>query len=374
MSATAITRSANFTELTRAADAFRNMTAVSSLLLAWFVASLLIVLGVESGSPALIGLLGLIAIVVALTGVSAAGIHLMVQLKQLAPRSLSTGFIQGLFATGKIIVVALAVILAGLIFVVPVALILLICKIPFIGPILYTFMVPLLTVIGALFYAGLFVAWQLLGPAIWEGNTIFGSIARLAAIARQRAIQVIINLIILGILMFIATLVLVMFFAIGYAIMRGMSAGVLGNQLPGGLLGQTPFLGEPTAHESALRIGTSILATLTSALLLCPLLMGLNIIYLNASEGIDASDVENRLNAGLQQARAKAAQMQESAREKTGPQSGGGEGAPSGTSPGGTTPGTSSGDTTPGTSPGGPSSGGTSADQPRSGPDPDNRS
>ncbi len=339
MSATDITRSAHFTELTRAADAFRNVSAVSSLLIAWFIAGLLMVLGVESGSPALIGLMGLISIVVALAGLSAAGIHLMVQLKGLAPRSLTTGYIQGLFATGKIIVVALAVILAGLIFLIPVALILLICKIPFIGPILYTFVVPLLTVVGALFYAGLFVAWQLLGPAIWEGNTIFGSIARLAAIARKRAIQVIINLIILGILMFIATLVLVFFFAVGYLIMRGLSAGILGDQLPGGLMGQaTSFLGagQPTGHETALRIGTSVLGALTTALLMCPMLMGLNIIYLNASEGIDASEIEDRLNAGLQQARAKAAQLQETARQKQDAGSGQGGGGTSGSSGGAT--------------------------------------
>ncbi len=324
MSATTITQAAQFSELTRAADGFRNMRAVASLLISWFAAVLLVSLAGLTGAPALIGLTSLIAIVVVLTGISAAGIHLMVQIRSWAPRPLATGFLQGLFATGKIIVLALAVIVVALLFLLPIALILLICKIPFLGPLLFTFVVPLLTVGTALFYAGLFVAWQLLGPAIWEGNTLLGSIARLAAIARQRAVSVIINLIILAILIWIAAFVLFGFLASGYGVTTSLSSGILGNQLPGGIenFGAVIMGGaNVTGHQVALGIGTLITASLAVAIITCPVLMGLNIIYVNASAGIDASSMESRINQSLAQAKAKAAEMQETARSR--PQAGG---------------------------------------------------
>ncbi len=328
MSATTITQAAQFSELTRAADGFRNLRAVASLLISWFAAVLLVSLAGLTGSPALIGLTMLIAIVVVLAGISAAGIHLMVQIRAWTPRSLSTGFLQGLFATGKIIVLALAVIAVALLFLLPIALVLLICKIPFLGPLLFTFVVPVLTVGTALFYAGLFVAWQLLGPAIWEGNTLLGSIARLAAIARQRAVSVIINLIILAILIWIAAFVLFGFLGSGYAVTTSLSSGILGNQLPGGIENFAAIVmgsANVTGHQVALGIGTMITASLALAIILCPVLMGLNIIYVNASAGIDASSMESRINQGLAQAKAKAAEMQETARPR--PDTGGNDGS-----------------------------------------------
>jgi len=321
MSSTSATAApARLAGLAQAADGFRNLRAVSSLLATYLSGALLVGLGGLTGSPALIGLLTLVALLLVLVGISAAGIHLMGQLHGLEPRSFMPGLFEGLVATGKIIVLLLVFLLLAVAFLIPVALILLICKIPLLGPLLYTFAVPLLTVVGGLYYAGLFVAWQMLGPAIWAGNTMVGSLARLAAIARQRAVEVIINLVILSLLMLVASSILASALGVGYTLMSNMSGSILGNQLSGtGLLGAAMGAlgsGAASGHDVALGIGTSLVVAIGVAIIICPALMGLNIIYNNASEGIDASDMESRLTGGLQQARAKAGEMQELARRR----------------------------------------------------------
>ncbi len=313
--------------LMRAADAFRNVRAVMTLFATFLLVFLVLGLFGLTGSASGIALGFVLAVLVWIVGVSSAGIQYMNQVHGLDARSADPGLIGAVLAGGKLIALAVIFFLCSLIYLIPIAILLFICKIPGIGPFLLAIVIPVSTVMSAVFYFGLWVAFALSAPAVWEGNTIMGTLARVYAIARNRGFEGLVLLILLSVLCGLVAALVFVGIGTGYAMTLGMAGSILHQGIGGGgMLGafgglfsslmsiSSGMRGSGTALGIA--FGTLLLLGLMWPIIIAPWVMGLNLVYVGLSEGLDASAAEGQLSAGLAQARQKATEMQDLARQR----------------------------------------------------------
>ncbi len=312
--------------LMRAADAFRNVRAVVTLFATFLLVFLVLGLFSMTGSAGGIALGFLLSILLWIVGVSSAGIQYMNQVHGLDAKSADPGLIGAVFAGAKLIALAVIFFLCSLIFLIPIAILLFICKIPGIGPFLLAIVIPVSTVLTAVFYFGLWVAFALSAPAVWEGNTIMGTLARVYAIARNRGFEGLVMLILLSILCALVAMLVFAGFGAGYAMTLGMAGSILKQGIGGGMLGAFGGLFSTimsmgsgmrgSGNALGIAFGTFLLLGLIWPIIVAPWVMGLNLVYVGLSEGLDASAAEGQLAAGLAQARQKATEMQELARQR----------------------------------------------------------
>ncbi len=247
------------------------------------------------------------------TGVSATGIMLLDKARGAPPRSNSDALMFGLMCLLKFWLVGLGLFVAGLAIMLVPTMIYFICKIPGIGPLLLFFAHPILVLCaGALiFFASIFLT--LIVPALWDGDTISQAAAKTIAILKERAVATVLYLLVMGVVTAIILSILGAVILPGYLSMTGLAAGVIGPRLAGGLAIVTnlPFAlmalssGEG-GHMVALALGTLMLLALCVAAALQVQLMGINLVYLGVSEGVDSSGAENMLKRQFDQAKAKA--------------------------------------------------------------------
>jgi hypothetical protein len=108
----------------------------------------------------------------------------------------------------------------------------------------------------------------------------------------------------------------------GYFSMTALAAGIIGTNLAGGvgMLTNLPFAlmyltsGE-NGHMLAVMFSTAVLALLGIATALQVQLMGLNLVYLGVSQGVDTAGAERMLKQQLDQAKAKADEARQRALE-----------------------------------------------------------
>jgi hypothetical protein len=247
------------------------------------------------------------------TGVSATGIMLLDKARGAEPRSNSDALMFGLMCLLKFWLVGLGLFVGGLAIMFVPTTIYFICKIPGIGPLLLFFAHPILVLCaGALiFFASIFLT--LIVPALWDGDTISQAAAKTVAILRDRAVATVLDLLVMGAVTAIILSILGAVILPGYLSMTGLATGVIGSRLAGGLALVTnlPFAlmtlssGEG-GHMVALALATLMLLALCVAAALQVQLMGINLVYLGVSEGVDSSGTENLLKRQFDQAKAKA--------------------------------------------------------------------
>jgi hypothetical protein len=313
--------------LMRAADAFRNVRAVLTLFATFLLVFLVLGLFGMTRSAGGIALGVLVAILVWIVGVSSAGIQYMNQVHGLDAKSADPGLLGAVLAGAKLIAMAVIFFICSLIFLIPIAIMLFICKIPGIGPFLLAIVIPVSTVMSAVFYFGLWVAFALSAPAVWEGNTIMGALARVYAIARNRGFEGMVMLILLSILCGLVALLVFAGFGSGYAMTMGLAGSILKQGIGGGgLMGAFGGLFSSLMSMSSgmrgggnalgIAFGTLLLLGLMWPIIVAPWVMGLNLVYVGLSQGLDASAAEGQLAAGFAQAKQKAAEMQDLARQR----------------------------------------------------------
>ena len=105
------------------------------------------------------------------------------------------------------------------------------------------------TVLTAVFYFGLSVACMLSAPAVWEGNTIMGTLARVYAIARNRGFEGLVMLILLSILCGLVAMLVFAGFGAGYAMTLSMAGSILKQGIGGGGIGKRPPISDEREHE-----------------------------------------------------------------------------------------------------------------------------
>jgi hypothetical protein len=261
------------------------------------------------------------------TGVNAAGLLLMDQAKGVPARSLSDAVVGGLLCIPKFITLVIALLLVSLVVFIAVALVYLVCKIPFLGPILFVLVFPLSVVVLGLTLCGLFQCLFLALPAIWEGSSITQAIAKALAIVRSRLVESMLLLTVVGFLALGVGFIVFGVLITGLIPSASMMAGILGGDGLGSMFGMLRGFGmeqggysggrgsSGVGYVAAAGIGGGLLWALAVSLVSLVYLLGLNLVYLRVTEGLDVGATEAALQAGFDDAKRRAAELSQKAKD-----------------------------------------------------------
>jgi hypothetical protein len=308
-----------FSSLLQAVTGLRNRRAVVAMLGCTFVGVLVAGL-LFAMTPTLGFLAGLLAAIVWFvaigTGVNAAGLLQMDHARRISPRSTADALVYGLMCIPKLIVLALAFFAVEIVVFIVIAILLLICKIPFLGPMLFTVVFPLSVVLAGVTIVGLFICLVLSLPAIWQGASISRALAQTLAIVRGRLVEAVLLLILVGFIGFAVGFVVFGVLAAGLAPTLGMSLSIVGF----GGLGMESIAAMSQGgggHAIAGVIGGALLWAIAASLVGQVYLLGLSIVYLRVTEGLDLTSAEEAFRATLDDAKRRTAELGERARQAT---------------------------------------------------------
>jgi len=264
----------------------------------------------------------LIWIVAAGTGVNAAGLLHMDDARGISPRSTVDALVQGLMCIPKLIALAILLFLVELAVFLVIAIVLFICKIPFLGPVLFTVAFPVSVVVAGITVLGLFLCMLLSLPAIWQGATIMRALSQTLAIARSRIVEAILLLAVIWLLAFVVALIVFGVLAAGLMPTLGLSASILSfgdlGSMMGGIGGMGGMRGMGGGggggHVVAGGLGLGVLWAVAASLVAQVYLLGLCLVYLRVTEGLDLSATEAALRQKLDEARSRASDLGERAR------------------------------------------------------------
>ena len=275
---------------------------------------------------------GPLLFVAAATGVNAAGLLLMDQARGVPARSLSDAVMAGLLCIPKLIALGLALLLVTLAVFLVVALVYLVCKTPFLGPILFVAVFPLSVVVLGLTLCGLFLCLFLALPAIWEGSSITHAIAKALVIVRSRLVESMLLLTVVGLLSLMVGFIVFGVLITGLIPSAGLMAGILGGDGLASVFGMMRGFGMDeggygagaysggggsggVAHLGAAGIGGGLLWALAVSLVSLVYLLGLNLVYLRVTEGLDVGATEAAMQAGFDDAKRRAAELSQKAKD-----------------------------------------------------------
>ena len=141
------------------------------------------------------------------------------------------------------------------------------------------------------------------------------AVAKTLAVLKERFIIVVLHFIVMVLVTGFILGVVAWVIVPGYFSMTGLAASIIGPSIIGDInipwfMNPTLFLMSLTSsgsgHMQAILLDTIVLAMLGSAMALQVYLMGINIVYLNVSEGVDVAGAESMLKERLDQAKATA--------------------------------------------------------------------
>ncbi len=316
-----------FSSMFQAISGLRNRRALLAMLSCLFAG--ILIAGLFSFMAARMGFffafLGALTMFVAgATGVNAAGLLLMDQAKGMPARSLPDAVMGGLLCIPKFIALSLALLLVALVVFIVVALVYLVCKIPFLGPILFVLVFPLSVVVLGLTLCGLFQCLFLALPAIWEGSSITHAIAKALSIVRSRLVESMLLLTVVGFLAMGVGLIVFGVLITGLIPSAGMMAGILGADALGSMFGLVRGFGmdqggygsgAAAGYVVAAGVGGGLLWALAVSLVSLVYLLGLNLVYLRVTEGLDVGATEAAMQAGFDDAKRRAAELSQKAKE-----------------------------------------------------------
>ena len=318
----------DFSQLLRAAEGLTQWRPMLLGFLTLVAAGLLMVAGqflafrLGGGAGALISaFIALLVVVVVAAGFSGAGVMLMDRAKAIEPRSMVDALLFGLTCLPKFIGFALVLLGLALGLTMVASLVYFVCKLPGIGPLLLFVAHPVLVVLtGVTFTAITWVAVPLFTPAVWDGRSFKESLSLVYAVARTRLIQVVALLLGLYVVMSVIALLLLAALFPGYGLMTGLAAaivgpGMLGGGMPSivGILGGMD-MGGGGGHLYAGMLATGLIFGVATTLMFQVLIMGVNLVYLSATAGLDIAASQGALETHLEQAKQKAREAQERAR------------------------------------------------------------
>ena len=311
-----------------AINGLRNRRALIAMM-ACLVGGVLVA-GLLSQLGAFMTFLGvLIWIVAAGTGVNAAGLLHMDDARGISPRSTVDALVQGLMCIPKLIALAILLFLVELAVFLVIAIVLFICKIPFLGPVLFAVAFPVSVVVAGITVLGLFLCLVLSLPAIWQGATIMRALSQTLAIARSRIVEAILLLAVVWLLSGVVALIVFGVLFSGLMPTLGLSASILNlgdlmSGMPGmgglgGMGGMGGMAGRGMGgggggHLVAGGLGLMVLWAVAASLVAQVYLLGLCLVYLRVTEGLDLSATEAALRQKLDEARSRASDLGEKAR------------------------------------------------------------
>ncbi|SFL48438.1 hypothetical protein [Rugamonas rubra] len=336
---TAAPSGSNSYALLRAAEAVTNWRALAMSALAGLAFFLFLALSgwLAKSSVLLGGLFFLLSLVLGLVGYSSVGIVLM-RRSQGQDIGLVDAFLQALFTVHRLLGLAVLLFLAFVGLALATLLVLAVCKIPGLGPLVYSVAFPILTVILGLTTAGMFyVVMPLAAPAIWSGNTIWETAARMLVIVRQRLLPVITQLVILSLLVLFLSGVVTFVLMTGYMTTLGLSSavginasgnamGMVQSMMLGGMGGMGGMGGlgglggygmdGATSYFGAFAFATGLLFTVGMIIPFLTFINGTCLIYLQTIEGLHFDAAEEQLRGHVDEAKRRAQEARERASAK----------------------------------------------------------
>jgi hypothetical protein len=325
-----------FSSLFQAVNGLRNKRALVAMIgcavVGVLLAGLLVSVGGVFG-----GLLGSLLCIVAFgTGINAAGTLHMDGARGISPRSTADALVFGLMCIPKLIVLGLALFAVALGIYIVIAILFFICKIPFLGTMLFAVVFPASVVVAGVVTFGLFLCMALSLPAIWQGASITRALAQTLAIARSRLVEAVLLLVFVSFLGFAVSLIV--FSVLGFGLMPALalSASIIGGGGSGELSGMGPMGGlmgmaqGGGGHAIAGMIGGFVLWAVALSLVSQVNLLGLCLVYLRVTEGLDLTGTEEALRRSFDEAKRRTAELGEKARSAAQRSSDGGAAAGAG--------------------------------------------
>ena len=267
---------------------------------------------------------GLALFVAGVTGINAAGVLLMDQAKGAPSRGAMDAVVDGLMCIPKFVLLGLALLAIAIVVWIALALLYVICKIPGLGPPLFVVVFPASVVISGLTVCGLLLSLFLALPAIWEGATVTHALAQVLTIARSRLIESLVLMAVVGVLSAMVGFIVFGLLFAGLMPSIGMAASILGGDglaqmldmmRRGGELGDGSVAMGSAGYAIAAGIGAGLLWALAGSLVSLVNLLGLNLVYLRVTEGLDAGATEAALKTRLVDAKRQAADTGQKARD-----------------------------------------------------------
>jgi hypothetical protein len=310
-----------FASLFQAVAGLRNRRAIAALLGCTFVGILIagLLLAMAGTLGFLAGLLASLVWLLAIgTGVNGAGLLQMDHARGISPRSLADALVHGLMCIPKLIVLALALVAVEIAVFIVLALLLVLCKIPFLGPLLFVVVFPLSVVVAGITVTGLVLCMVLSWPAIWQGASITRALAQTFAIVKSRLVETVLLLVLLGLICFAVGLIVFGVLMSGLVPTLGLSLSIVGF----GGFGMESMMAMAQGyggggHAVAGAIGGALLWAVAGSLVGQVYLLGLSLVYLRVTEGLDLSASEAALRASFDDARRRTVEFGERARQAT---------------------------------------------------------
>lgn len=300
--------------LARVLDALRGLgerRAVLALLAAALTGTLVggiltVAVSIFGGFVAVVA--GLVVALSLAAGMHAAGLLQMDAERGIGQRSVADALSQGLQALPMLILVGLVVLAVVVATLIAVALLLSFTKIPFLGPLLFVVIFPVSIVAVGMTIAGGSVALAFAMGALWQGASPFRALAQTLVVLRRRAVPTLGRFVGLGFVVAAAMGVVFGVLSFGFGPVAALSASIVGPSgvggLTGGIAGAMQIGG---GHVAAGAIGSLLLWAAALSLVAQVGLRGICGVYLDMSEGVDASASEAELRNRVGDARRRAA-------------------------------------------------------------------
>ncbi|CAN5284608.1 hypothetical protein BH11PSE9_BH11PSE9_16280 [soil metagenome] len=311
-----------FSSLFQAIGGLRNRRALLAMVGCLFagvlVAGVLTALAGRMGGAFLGALLMFVA---GATGVNSAGVLLMDQAKGVPLRSIPDAIVYGLMCIPKFIALGIVLLLVALAVFIVLALVFVVCKIPFLGPLMFAVVFPVSVVIAGLTLWGLSLCLFLALPAVWEGAGIMHALAQALAIARSRLVEALLLMAVVGVLSMIVGFIVFGVLGTGLAPTMAMSASIVGGGMGGlqSVIGMAQGYGMEgsggAGYAIAGAIGGGLLWALALSLVSLVYLLGLNLVYLRVTEGLDTAAAEAAMKSGFDDAKRRATELSHKAKE-----------------------------------------------------------
>lgn len=310
-----------FSSMFQSIAGLRNLRAAAAMAICFVAAILLagLMAAIFRSSMTMLALGGLAAMVLFFAGVHAAGVLLMDQATNVPMRSVSDAVVYGILCVPKTIGLVIALVLGVIGVYIAMAVVLYVCKMPGLGPVLFTIAFPAVVVVAGLTFTGMFIAFQMALAAFWAGAGVVSAIAQSIAILRRRLVETVMLLVVVSAIAGVVFGIVAVVLLFGFWPAVGLSASIIGvsgigdvsstfsNMMYGGMGGG--------GHLMAGAIGGGVLWALALTLVFQVGLMGVNLVYLRVSEGLDASATEQAMRARFDDAKRKAAEMGQQAKE-----------------------------------------------------------
>ncbi|QNP48733.1 zinc ribbon domain-containing protein [Diaphorobacter aerolatus] len=262
-------------------------------------------------------LLAIATFVVWSGGFSAVGVLLMDKARGLSPRSIGDAAMFGLASVPKFLLLGVLVFVAVLGFMLVAALLYFICKIPFLGALLAFVVHPVLVLIAAAAIIGcIWVVFPLFAPAVWSGLSFRQALSSVFAIARTRLVEVVLMMMVLYIIIVVICMLVMSGLFPAITSLTGLASSIMGGGAGYGAYGGMGAAMSVFSSSSMIgaMLGVSVLGGLVFALLALVSLMGMNLLYLQVSSGLDAAGTESDLEDAFGAMKDKAREAADKAR------------------------------------------------------------